>query len=122
MSLLMFFDGPFFACLSPDGSIKSEHADVVVDVEAVVVLVEPDLGHGEGLLEHGNLRKFILCPASSALLYSVVNRGSKRAAICQCIHINVFCLFYIFHMIRRYQIRLRWQKHKVYLYILSRDP
>ena len=53
MSLLMFFDGPFFAFLSPDGSIKSEHADVVVDVEAVVVLVEPDLGHGEGLLEHG---------------------------------------------------------------------
>merc|ERR1719323_1802033 len=33
-----------------DGSIKSEHADVVVDVEAVVVLVEPDLGHSEGLL------------------------------------------------------------------------
>ena len=53
----------FFAGLSPDGSIKSEHADVVVDVEAVVVLVEPDLGHGEGLLQHGNLRKFSLCPA-----------------------------------------------------------
>ena len=63
MSLLMFFDGPFFACLSPDGSIKSKHADVVVDVEAVVVLVEPDLGHGEGLLEHGKLRKFSLWPA-----------------------------------------------------------
>ena len=63
----MFFDGPFlvlfFAGLSPDGSIKSEHADVVVDVEAVVVLVEPDLGHGEGLLEHGKFRKFSLCPA-----------------------------------------------------------
>ena len=53
----------FFACLSPDGSIKSKHADVVVDVEAVVVLVEPDLGHGEGLLEHGKLRKFSLWPA-----------------------------------------------------------
>merc|ERR1712122_278408 len=33
-----------------DGSIKSKHADVVVDVEAVVVLVEPHLGHGKGLL------------------------------------------------------------------------
>ena len=63
MSLLMFFDGPFFAFLSPDGSIKSQHADVVVDVEAVVVLVEPDLGHSEGLLEHDKLRKLSLCPA-----------------------------------------------------------
>ena len=75
----MFFDGPFFACLSPDGSIKSEHADVVVDVEAVVVLVEPDLGHGEGLLEHDKLRKFSLCPAQSGLLYSTVQEQEKSS-------------------------------------------
>ena len=59
----MFFDGPFFAFLSPDGSIKSEHADVVVDVEAVVVLVEPDLGHGKGLLKHGKLKNSSWCQA-----------------------------------------------------------
>ena len=52
MSLLVFFDGPFFACLSPDGSIKSEHADVVVDVEAVVVLVQGHLPHSKTLLKY----------------------------------------------------------------------
>merc|ERR1711936_621707 len=50
-----------------DGSIKSEHADVVVDVEDVVVLVEPDLGHGEGLLVRTILVQIVAAHLNSEL-------------------------------------------------------
>ena len=37
--------------LSPDCALEGEHANVVVDVEAVVLLVKADVGHGERLLK-----------------------------------------------------------------------
>merc|ERR1719394_1433891 len=59
-----------------DGSIKSEHANVVVDVEAVVVLVEPDLGHGEGLLV-----RIVLVQVVAAHLDSELGSGHAVTAV-----------------------------------------
>ena len=39
--------------LSPDCALEGEHANVVVDVPAVVVLVQADVRHGERSLVEG---------------------------------------------------------------------
>merc|ERR1719209_2425577 len=59
-----------------DCAIKSKHADVVVDVEAVVVLVEPDLGHGEGLLV-----RIVLVQVVAAHLDSELGSGHAVTAV-----------------------------------------
>ena len=39
-----------------DGPIQFKHADVIVDVEAVVVLVQGHLPHGKTLLKYWSLK------------------------------------------------------------------